>query len=197
MLLKYQIGVNENIIWSGTKDVKVSVMEAIFNPLLPFAIIWFILDFFIISRTAMNGAILLFFLVHLMPVWLYLFGVLTASLKARHTEYVITTKGIYIQSGIFTTVTEMKPFTDLSHVNVRTGVFDKICGTGDVITVCSHSGSNGHSHGMNIENISDYEYVFRLIKELQEAIYSDTMYPNGLRPMQNPGYNTQYNQFYR
>jgi hypothetical protein len=121
MLLKYQIGVNENIIWSGTKDVKVSVMEAIFNPLLPFALIWFILDFFIISRAAMNGAILLFFLVHLMPVWLYLFGVLTASLKARHTEYVITNK----------------------------------------------------------------------------TIYSDTMYPNGLRPMQNPGYNTQYNQFYR
>jgi hypothetical protein len=107
MLLKYQIGVNENIIWSGTKDVKVSVMEAIFNPF--------------ISRAAMNGAILLFFLVHLMPVWLYLFGVLTASLKARHTEYVITNK----------------------------------------------------------------------------TIYSDTMYPNGLRPMQNPGYNTQYNQFYR
>ena len=45
---------------------------------------------------------------------------------------------------------------------------------------------------MNIENIADFEEVFKLIKEYQEAIYSDTMYPNDLRPSENHGYNTKY-----
>ena len=45
---------------------------------------------------------------------------------------------------------------------------------------------------MNIENITDYERVFNIVKEYQEAIYSDTMYPNDLRPRENHGYNTRY-----
>lgn len=70
-----------------------------------------------------------------------------------------------------------------------------MCGTGDVITVCSHVSTTSegrHSHGMNIDNIKDYESVFRLVKEYQEAIYTDTMYPNDLRPRENHGYNTTY-----
>ena len=31
------------------------------------------------------------------------------------------------------------------------------------------------------------------IKKLQEDIYADTMYPNALRPEENPGYRTKYN----
>jgi len=45
---------------------------------------------------------------------------------------------------------------------------------------------------MNIANIEEYEKVFQLVRELQENIYSDTMYPNDLRPAENHGYNTKY-----
>ena len=31
------------------------------------------------------------------------------------------------------------------------------------------------------------------IKKLQEDIYTDTMYPNDLRPAENQGYRTKYN----
>ena len=31
-----------------------------------------------------------------------------------------------------------------------------------------------------------------MVKELQEDVFSDTMYPNALRPENNPGYNTRY-----
>ena len=34
--------------------------------------------------------------------------------------------------------------------------------------------------------------VFELIKKLQEDIYTDTMYPNDLRPETNHGYTTKY-----
>lgn len=208
MDLRRQIGSNENVIWEGRKDTRVSVFEAIFNPMLPFALIWLIFDSFFISTflsgmrmgqtgsSAMIGGMAAFFALHLMPVWIYLFGVITSGLKAKHTQYMITDRAIYIQSGIFSTITEMKPFTDLSHVSVRQGFFDKIFKTGDVISECNHislsSGSSNHGHGMNIENIRDYESVFRLVKEYQEAIYSDTMYPNDLRPDENHGYNTRY-----
>ena len=206
MTLRNQISSNETIIWEGKKDVKVSILEGIFNPLLPFALVWLLVDTgfiigfmgsFISSGTSafLTLGTAGFFLVHLMPVWIYLFGVLTAGLKAKNTEYLITDKGIYIQTGGVKTVTEMKPFADLSHVTVSQGIFDKMCGTGDVITVCSHvstTSERGHSHGMNIDNIKDYERVFLLVKEYQEAIYTDIMYPNDLRPGENHGYNTTY-----
>lgn len=204
MKLREQISTGERVLWEGKKDTKVSVFEAIFNPLMPFALIWFIFDMGFIAvfsqeiptDGAFLGSMIGFFALHLMPVWIYLFGVFTAGLKAKHTEYLVTDRAIYIQSGIFTTVTEMKPFTDLAHVSVRQGVFDKLCGTGDVISVCNHTStsadSSSHRHGMNIENIPDYEYVFKLVKDYQEAIYSDTMYPNDLRPRENHGYNTTY-----
>ena len=206
MTLRDEIGVNETIVWQGKKDKRVSVFEAIFNPLLIFALVWFIFDMRFISSFLSYGgsfgteakSMLVFFIIHLAPVWIYIAGVLTAGLKATHTDYLITDRGIYLKSGIFTTTTEMKPFTDLSHVSVRQGIFDKLFRTGDVITTCSHISTtsshseNGHFHGMNIENIADYEKIFRLVKEYQEAIYSDTMYPNDLRPSENHGYRTTY-----
>lgn len=208
MKLQDQIGRNEKIVWSGKKDKRVSIFESIFNSMLPFALIWGIFDFGFIGSIFKSGAkveldgfnsfLIMFFAVHLMPVWIYLAGILTASLKAKNTEYLITDKGIYIQTGIFTTNVELKPFTDLSHISVRQGFFDKIFGTGDVVTVCEHmsttsySNHRGHSHGMNIENIPDYIQVFKMVKDMQESIYSDTMYPNKFRPTENYGYNTTY-----
>lgn len=206
MTLREQISSSETVLWEGKKDTKVSVFEAMFNPLMPFALIWLAFDmgFIMLFRSSISGGGLMlggiigFFALHLMPVWIYLIGIFTSGLKAKHTEYLITDRGIYIQSGIITTVVEMKPFTDLSHVSVRQGLFDKMFGTGDVISVCNHNSisannsSSGHSHGMNIENIAEYERVFKLVKEYQEAIYSDTMYPNDLRPQENHGYQTKY-----
>ena len=47
--------------------------------------------------------------------------------------------------------------------------------------------------GTTIADIKDYRKVFGIIKELQEDIYTDTMYPNDLRPEENHGYKTKYN----
>lgn len=210
MQLKDQISRNEKILWEGIKDKRVTFFESIFNQMAPFAIIWFLFDAFMLStissvddetgyfRLGMVG----FFMLHMLPVWIYLGGIIFSIWKAKNTKYLITDKGIYVQAGILTTITEMKPFTDLSHVSVRQGLIDRIFHCGDVITVCNHHSTSAeygsvntatsHSHSMNIENIADFEEVFKLIKEYQEAIYSDTMYPNDLRPSENHGYNTKY-----
>ncbi len=35
---------NEEVLWSGKPDLKCFVLESIFNPLLPFAIVWALFD---------------------------------------------------------------------------------------------------------------------------------------------------------
>ncbi len=196
MRLEDQLSVGEQILWRGKKAVAVSVLESIFNPFLIFALIWLLVDLsfigmagaFMLMGDSMGLFILGFFAIHLMPVWIYLGGVITSAIKAKNTEYMITNKGIYVRSGLFNIRVDMKPFTDLSHVSLSQGIFDRMCGTGDVISTCGH----GHGAGGDIVNIYDYEKVYTLVKKLQEDIYSDTMYPNDLRPEENHGYNTRY-----
>lgn len=206
----------ERIMWRGKPKFNVFLLEAIFNPMLFVAIVWGGLDFFFI-RTAttadgfsesmesgMGGFLAIFFLFHLMPVWLYLGGVITAALKHKHTEYIITERGIYISGGILTVNIQMKPFTDLSHVNIHKGIFDQMFGVGDVTMVCNHTdpyaysrrSNHNHNHNsFNIVDIEDYQEVFQMIKNMQTDIYADTMYPNAMRPDENPGYNTRYNRY--
>lgn len=212
--LELLIGDNESIVWRGKPDFKCFVLESIFNPMLFFALIWGGVDFTILgfalkapmesndgSPFSVAAFLLVFFALHLMPVWMYLGGVIFSVLEYKHTEYIITDKAIYVLSGKFTINTEMKPFTDLSHINIHRGVFDQMIGVGDVITECNHtsysgnSHSSSHRHGISLCDLRDYAHVFEIVKKLQTDIYSDTMFPNDMRPQENHGYNTTYKGF--
>ncbi len=201
------IGKDEEILWQGKPDKLCFILEAIFNPLLVFALIWAAIDFSFISvflSASKNGSTepfvrfaIIFFLIHLMPVWLYIAGVLSSFIKYKNTMYAVTNKGIYCSGGVFSKTFEHKPFTELSHINLHRGIFDQCLGVGDVISICNHDGYNTRQHhstfrGINICDIREYEKVYRMIKDLQTDIYSDTMYPNDLRPEENHGYKTKY-----
>lgn len=203
--LELMVGTNEKILWKGKPDKKCFILESIFNPLLPFALIWALIDFSIIFVMGMGFAgtesgigffLVPFFALHLMPVWMYLGGVFLAFRKYKNTEYIVTDRGIYVSGGTFSYTYEMKPFTDLSHINIHRGIFDQWLGVGDVVSICSHDGYNSRdshsSHGLTICDIADYREVFTMIKNLQTDIYADTQYPNDLRPAENHGYRTQY-----
>lgn len=202
----------ERIVWRGKPKFNCFVLETIFNPLFPFALLWAVFDLCFLRLAIKTGDIItsgsmpfvvLFFAFHLMPVWIYLAGVATSVIRYNHTEYIITERGIYISGGVFAINIQMKPFTDLSHVNIHKGIFDQILGVGDVVMVCEHTASNftnnrGHNHNdqsFSICDIEDYQHVFQIIKDMQTDIYSDTMYPNALRPDNNPGYSTKYNKY--
>ena len=210
--LEQMVGTNETIVWRGKPKKSCFILESIFNSMLPIALIWGLFDIVIISMivgdwgldtgeiiggNAGKAVIIGGMCLHMMPVWIYLFGVLSSVLKHKHTEYIVTDKGVYISGGVFTFTYEMKPFTDLSHINIHRGVFDQMLGVGDVQLLCEHTGTNtgssGHAHkGFNICDISDYQQVFQIVKQLQTDIYADTMYPNDLRPEENHGYQTSY-----
>lgn len=211
--LELMVGKNETVLWSGKPNKRCFILEGIFNPLLPFALIWFLFDSFFIAAFLGTGAAkelpfsfvafpIIFFMFHLMPVWLYLGGALFVFRKYKHTEYIVTDKGVYISGGVFSYTCNMKPFTELARVNIHRGIIDQFIGVGDVVLTSNNSADlygsgiriNGipMNIGTTIADIQDYRRVFEIIKKLQEDIYTDTMYPNDLRPEENHGYRTKY-----
>ena len=137
---------------------------------------------------------------HLMPVWLYLGGVLLTMRRYNNTSYIITDKAIYASEGAFSKRYKTKPFAELSHVDLHRGIFDQWFNVGDIVTTSSqvssvsvgHAGRSSSSAGISIESISNYIEVYNIVKKLQEDIYTDVMYPNDLRPKANHGYKTKY-----
>ncbi|MBR6477801.1 MAG: PH domain-containing protein [Lachnospiraceae bacterium] len=204
--LQAAIGSSETILWQGKPNKKCFILEGVFNPMLPFALLWGAIDFWFISMIfktdvsetrSMMGFIVPFFAFHLMPVWMYLGGILAIFFRYRNTEYIITNLGVYISGGTFSYSYEMKPFAELSHIAMNRGIFDQILGVGDVELSTAHTDfSNHRSRGKSIKfsicDIEDYQRVYQMVKQMQTDIYSDTMYPNDLRPEENHGYNTKY-----
>ena len=47
--LELMVGNGERIFWKGRPNKKCYILEGIFNPLLPFALIWFLFDAFFIG----------------------------------------------------------------------------------------------------------------------------------------------------
>ena len=208
--LELMVGSNEEILWKGKPNKRCFILEGIFNPMLPFALVWFLFDSMFIAAflggatisetpTAFTIIPIIFFLFHLMPVWIYLGGVIFVFRRYKHTEYIVTDKGVYYSGGLFSYTCNMKPFTELARVNIHRGVLDQIIGVGDVVltsnNIADYYSSNGRpiNVGITIADIKEYRKVFELIKKLQEDIYTDTMYPNALRPEENQGYRTKYN----
>lgn len=210
--LRDLVKANESVMWEGRPHKTVTILEAIFNPMLVFALIWAAFDLGIIGTmfasneadgvpASMASFLALFLLIHMMPVWIYLGGVITVFLRWRNVRFLVTTQGLYVSGGLLSFNYEMKPWTDIGHINIHQGVFDRMFGVGDVIFICGHGSQNsshshdGGHHSMRIYNIPDFQEVFKMVNNLQTDVYSDTMYPNAMRPDSNPGYNTQYNRF--
>ena len=199
--IKQLIASDEIIMWEGKPDKKCFLFESIFNPLMPFALLWAIIDLSVLGAslfgTFAEGEtniilfIIPFFLIHLMPVWMYIGGVLMTRRKYKNTYYVVTDKSIYISSGVFTKRINTKPFAEMSHIDLHRGIFDQKFGVGDIICTSSHRNTNA-SGLIILASIKNYTEVYNMVKKLQQDIYSDIMYPNDKRPQENHGYNTEY-----
>ena len=134
------------------------------------------------------------------PVWIYLAGILLVLRKYKHTEYIVTDRAVYVSSGVFSYACDMKSFAEFARVNIQRGIIDQLLGIGDVqlipaevASLCGpHDRLAGSGIGIVLENLREYREVFELVRKLQQDIYTDVMYPNALRPGENPGYNTKY-----
>ena len=79
--LKSMVGMDETILYEGKPDKKCFIYESIFNPLLPIAIIWAIFDmgFLGFGMGSFQLFLVPFMLFHMMPVWIYFFGIIFCS----------------------------------------------------------------------------------------------------------------------
>ena len=196
--LRAIVGPHERILYEGKPNKTCYIFESIFNPLLIVAVIWAVIDFGIIGGafsqidSGMSSFVVPFMLLHLMPVWMYLGGVIFTARKYKNTAYIVTDRAIYVSGGIFTRNINAKPFAELSYINLHRGFFDQMFNVGDIIATTNQLNQNGKAAVISISSISDYIEVYNLVKKLQTDIYSDVMYPNAKRPSENPGYHTKY-----
>jgi hypothetical protein len=99
---------------------------------------------------------------------------------------------MYLSEGMFSKKYDMKPFAELSHVNLKRGIFDQMLNCGDVEATTSEMSTSGVPAALTFRSISNYNEVYKLVKKLQIDIYTDVMYPNDKRPEENHGYKTEY-----
>ena len=192
--LKSMVGDEETVLYEGKPNRKCFLFESVFNPLLPVAIIWAVIDvgFLGLASGQFNAVLTPFLLFHMMPVWIYLSGVIFAFRKYKNTYYIVTDHAIYISSGIFTMNLETKTFAEMSRVNLHRGIFDQMFHVGDIHITTNQLTRKNMPAVLQISSISNYTEVFQLVKKLQKDIYADIMFPNDLRPEENHGYKTKY-----
>ena len=193
--LKSMVGMDETILYEGKPDKKCFIIESIFNPLLPVAILWAVIDMGFLGFGMGGGMpifMLPFMLFHMMPVWIYLGGFFFSFRRYQNTYYIVTDHAVYASSGIFTMNLETKTFAELSRVNLHRGIFDQMFGVGDVQITTNQLTKKNMPAMLNINSISNYTEVYQMVKKLQKDIYADIMYPNDLRPKENHGYKTKY-----
>ena len=192
--IKSMIGMDETILYEGKPDKKCFIFECILNPLLPVAIIWTVLDmsFMGFAVGGMQKIMIPFMLIHMMPVWIYLGGVIFSFRRYRNTYYVVTDHAVYVSSGIFTMNLQEKTFAELSRVNLHRGIFDQMFNVGDIQITTNQFTKKNVPAVITISSITNYTEVYQMVKKLQKDIYSDIMYPNDLRPNENHGYKTKY-----
>lgn len=185
----------EEILLSLKPDKKTSILESILKG-LPLALIWGGFDaFFIIMMfttglgDTMGGFIIVFlvvfFAIHLIPVWKYIAGIIKTIAGYKNIVYVFTSKRIIIRTGLIGIDFKNIYYEEVQTVTVKVGLLDRIFKVGDLyIQTANQVGK--------IENIkAPYHYSSKIQKIVQD-IKTDINFPNDLRPSENRGYNTKY-----
>lgn len=190
------LSAGESILWRG-KPKRSAFIATKSLSLLPIAVIWLILDLSFIGNAFFGGQMLgfmiPFFALHLMPVWIWLANVVTASRRWKNTHYYVTNRRIIIQGGFFAVNETSLFYKDLRNAQLRIGLLDKLFQTGDIVFddgIIVHN--NKQQRGHVFEDLEEAEAVYRRVQKVILDIQTDIEYPNALRPEENPGYQTQY-----
>ena len=152
------IGPDETILYEGKPDPRCFLFENIFNPMLPFALVWALFDMTFLGaalsaegpeQTSILFVLIPFLLIHMMPVWIYLGGVVTSSMKHKNTSYIVTDKALH------------------------RGFYDQRYNVGDIIITTNARSNNGKRLNLNISSISEYLEVYNLVKDLYQKSYDN------------------------
>ena len=130
----------EQIEWSGKPQRKAFIVNNVLK-MLPVALLWLVFDtFFIVMLTKTAGMLpvpaivflCIFFVFHLMPVWMWIYRCATASKRHKNIEYAFTNKRIIVRKGIVAVDFKSIDYKDVVAVNLRYGLIDKAAKVGDI-----------------------------------------------------------------
>ncbi len=186
---------DEKVLWRGKPNAKSYVLAAMLK-MLPIAIIWLIFDgAFIVGISigmshgqiplSLLGFIIPFFLLHLMPVWMWIINTVKAFKEVKNIEYAITDRRVIIRSGVIGIDFKFVNYTEIDSVNIKVGFIDKIFKVGDIYI-------NSSVNSAVLWDVSNPYKIGRALQKVTTDIKSDIHYPNALRPEENPGYKTRY-----
>lgn len=186
---------DEQILWKGKPKEKAFVFGSIFS-MMPLAIIWLLFDCGFIavmfSGEALENApvgisifLIVFFALHLTPVWIWIGNIVTASRKYKNLEYVFTNKRIIIKSGIIGIDFQNIYYSEIDSVNLKVGPIDRMLKVGDIYI-------NSKNKAQILYDIEDPYFITQKLQEIVVDIKTDIEFPNEFRPSENPGYGTRY-----
>ncbi len=188
---------DESIIWRGVPKKSAFVLNSSLK-MAPIALLWLAVDGFFIFSMIASGAIgealffiVPFFLIHLAPVWIWLYNIFTAAGRWKNTEYAVTNKRIILRNGLIGYEFNSIYYTDIAHVALQVGAIDRLLGVGDIHILLHHGGNskNDTTAMLDLENVQE---AFAIVQRTVMDIQTDIHYPNAMRPESNPGYNTRY-----
>ncbi len=185
----------EKILWKDQPNRTSYILSSVFKR-LPFVLIWLIFDATFIFFVAMglnNGDtpyeilyfIIPFFILHLAPVWIWIYGIIKSAMELKNIEYVITDRRLIIKSGLVGIDFQSLTFSEIENINVKVGLIDHLCKVGDIYI-------NSSLHGTVLYDIKDPYSLSSKLQKIVMDIKTDIEYPNDLRPKENHGYQTTY-----
>ncbi len=192
----------ETVIWSGKPRKGAFVLNRTLT-MLPFAVIWLLFDGFFLANffgagTGGFGVVVIpFFLLHLMPVWIWLYQMLTAGKVWKNTKYYVTDRRLIVQSGFVNADITSIYYKDIRNVNLKVGLVDKMLGVGDILfdlgeVIYDRRGRRANVPKHAFLDLERPNEVYPLVQKAVLDMQTDMEYPNAYRPHQNPGYNTRY-----
>ncbi len=176
---------NETILWKGKPEKRAFVVEKSLA-MFPLALVWLLFDLGFITSIFENGEglffLIPFFLLHLMPVWIWLFSFLTAGKQYKNTEYFITDQRIVIRHGVVA-VNEISLFyKDLRNVQMHVGFWGKIFHVADVRFDAGFQMSERNTTPYVFQKLNNAERVYSYVQQVILDAQSDMEDPSKLRP---------------
>jgi len=185
---------DEQILQRLKPHKKVFVLEAIFKG-LPIALLWGAFDAFFIVMMIQSGlleenpifliGIIIFFALHLLPLWMYIVSVVKNIAGFKNIEYVFTNKRIIIRSGLIGIDFKNIYYTAIEGINCKVGLFDRMFKVGDLYI-------KAQDQSAVLVDIPNPYFFLEKLQRITIDIKTDIQYPNDLRPKDNHGYHTNY-----
>ena len=116
-------------------------------------------------------------------------------LNYRFVHYTMTDKRTIIQRGVIGRDFITIEHDQITSSQVEVGLWDKIFGKNSGSISIIHAGSRVGKHGPRpsyLRSITDPYQVFKFFNQVSHDVRADIQYPNAMRPAENQGYKTDY-----